>query len=315
LKGLDDSHGADQEAIGRLHEQVQALQQELSDTLVVVENLKGQMQQKEEVQDTVEELTRENQQSLDGEINKLRTELTNVQVAKSETEADYKKRVQGLEDMIDSMQVEIDETLEEKEREVEDLKLKVEDKEARINRLTKEKEQLVLSMNDMTSSRRDEIDELQSELMGMSTRAANQAREVQSFKLQIEESSYRKEEIERLRSRVRDLTDQLSSRDGTRMHERTALEVENSELRQRLRQASLERQSVEDKMREYVSEQKGGSSRSVQVLRERNAALKFEVEKLTKKLRKVAVQKHVVDSKAASSKAASTNVEAIRFMI
>jgi chromosome segregation ATPase len=297
---LQDTQSGDKEAIARLQEQVKSLQQELQDTLVTVEDLKNRLKEKEEGEETVEELARQNQQSVDCQINKLQTEMTKNHVA----EGDYKKKIQSYEDMIDSMQMEMEENLEEKEREIEELKRSVESNKIMIDRLTREKDQLVLSMNDMTSSRRDEIDELQTELMGMSTRAANQAREVQAVKLQLEESSYRKEEVERLRSRVRELGDQLTSRDGARTHEKTALEVENSELRQKFRQLSTERQAAEDKLRGFVEDKQGGS-KSIQVLRERNAVLKFEVEKLTKKLKKFAERKTPTNA----------NTVAERFMI
>ena len=223
-----------------------------------------QLKVKDKVEVTVEELARQNQQSLDSQINKLQTQLTKTQVAKSGAEDDYKKRIQELEEMIESVQVEVEESMEEKEQHVDELKRAVDMKDSVIARLVKEKEQLVLSMNDMTSTRRDEIDKLRTELMEMGTRAANQAREVQTLKLQLEDSIYRKEEVERLRSRVRDLLDQLSQREGARIHEKTSLEVENNELRQRLRHVSMERQAVEGKLREFVTDK--GSSKSVQVL-------------------------------------------------
>ena len=281
VEEFEMTHNGDKEAIGRLHDQVHSLQEELQETLDTVENLNSKLKEKEEAEETVEELARKNQQSLDSQMNKLQTELTKNHVAETE----YKKKIQSYEEMIASMQVEMDESLSVKDKEIEGIKRTEDANKVLAERLTREKEQLVLSMNDMASSRRDEIDELQTELMEMSTRAANQAREVQTVKLQLEESSYRKDEVERLRTRVRELGDQLAARDGGRMNERAELEVENSELRQRLRQHSVERQEAEEKLRDFVKD-KGGSSRSVQVLRERNAVLKFEVEKLTKKLRK-----------------------------
>eukprot|EP00339_Tiarina_fusa_P025346 CAMPEP_0117058722 /NCGR_PEP_ID=MMETSP0472-20121206/40792_1 /TAXON_ID=693140 ORGANISM="Tiarina fusus, Strain LIS" /NCGR_SAMPLE_ID=MMETSP0472 /ASSEMBLY_ACC=CAM_ASM_000603 /LENGTH=1220 /DNA_ID=CAMNT_0004776155 /DNA_START=293 /DNA_END=3958 /DNA_ORIENTATION=- len=311
---FEQTHHADKEAIGRLSEQVQSLQQELTDSFDHIEVLEKQLKQRDEVEETVEELTRKNQKSLDYQINKLQKELTNLQVESSSTEEEYKKKIQGLEEMVESMQSEVDERTGDKERELEDVKRRLENKDTFIARLTKEKEQLMLSMNDMTSSRRSEIDELQTELMEMSTRSANQAREVQTLKLQLEDSSYRKEEVNRLRSRVVELGDQLRARDGSRVHEKTALEVENSDLRQRLRQISLERQTAEDKLREYVEEHKGGGSKSVQVLRERNAALKMEVEKLNRKLKKIYVAEQRRQS-SESKNSTKNSVEATRLMI
>ena len=139
----------------------------------------------------------------------------------------------------------------------------------------------------------------------MSTKAADQAREVHYLKQQLADSGYRREEVENLRKQVRVLGDQLEEREGLRMHEKTALEVENSDLRQRLRAAALDCQAAEEKLRDFVADK--GSSKTVQVLRERNAALKYEVEKLTKRLKKISEPRKTADEQQDS--------DATRFMI
>jgi chromosome segregation ATPase len=232
-------------------------------------------------------MARSNKNLLDAQINKLQTELTKTQVTKSDAETDYAKKIEELEDMIDSMQAEMDESVEEKEKEIEQLKRGVDLKDDMISQLVKEKEQLVLSMTDMMTSRRDEIDELQAELMEMSTRAADQVREVQNLKLQLADTGYRREEMDKMRCQLQEMREQVSERDDSRMDEKAELEMENNGLRQKLRQVSLERQAGEDKLREFIANH--ASSKTVQVLRERNATLKLEVEKMSKKLKKMAV--------------------------
>jgi chromosome segregation ATPase len=291
IRTFETLRGSDQEEISRLRAQVKSLEQELSMTLDKNEQLVKDIKEKEDMESTVDELSRRNVQSLHAQINKLQKEITKKQMEVSEAESENSKKISNLEEMIESMQLEMDEILAEKEKEIDELKSAVEQKYGRVLLLEKEKEQLVLSMNDMMKKRRDEIDELQTELMEMSTRSANQTREVQTLKLQLEESQYRKEEMDRLRMRVTELGDQLASRSvgsSTRLGDdsTTFLEVENNELRKKLRDAVVDRQVVEDKLREYVSD-KGDSSKQVQILRERNAALKNEVEKLTTKMKKL----------------------------
>ncbi len=289
-------HMADKEEISRLHIQVHSLETELHNTLTTVIDLKNSLKEKEQVEETVESLQRQNQEAFDAQINKLQKELTTTRLAETET----KKKIQSLEESIASMQEDSSITLAAKDMAIEAMRNTLSDKEGAIDRLMKEKEQLVLSMKDMTSSRRDEIDELQGELMEMSTRAANQAREVQNLKVQLEDSEYRKEEMDRLRKRVRELSQQLATRspsntDGEKTSE---LQMENSELRQRLRDANLAIKAAEGKMRELAAEK--GSSKSMQVLRDRNASLKFEVEKLTRKLQKLAERKQMPESHRSS---------------
>ncbi|KAL3927376.1 MAG: hypothetical protein SGARI_005344 [Bacillariaceae sp.] len=122
--------------------------------------------------------------------------------------------------------------------------------------------------------------------------------------------------MQRLRARVHELDDQLTSNGA----ESPSLEIENNDLRQKLRDAVAERQEAEEKLREYVAEKDG--SKQVHVLRERNAALKHEVEKLTKKMRKLTdsfSKGSPRSSKSSRGKAAATitdsEAETTRFVI
>jgi intraflagellar transport protein 20 len=311
----------DKEEIMRLREQVKSLEQELSESLEKLEHMKTTLKDKEDLESAVDELARKNVQSLHAQINKLQKQLTNKHVEVSETDTENKNKIAALEEAIDAMQMEMEEIMREKEIEIEDLKGAITDKERKALLLEKEKEQLILSMNDMMKSRRDEIDELQTELMEMSTRSANQSREVQTLKLQLEESGYRKDELQRLRARVNELGDQLSlQKDGGTGTNTTSLEIENNDLRKKLRDAIADRQMAEDKLREYVSEKDG--SKQVQVLRERNAVLKHEVEKLTRKMKKLTESFQMESPRYANGGGgksttanADSEVEATRFVI
>ena len=63
------------------------------------------------------------------------------------------------------------------------------------------------------------------------------------------------------------------------------LKAENERLRESLRQTSMDRRLLQDKINGMITEK--NESRAVQVLRERNEQLKYEVEKLSKKLSKL----------------------------
>jgi chromosome segregation ATPase len=321
-------HVGDKKEISQLQMQIKSMEKELSASLATVENMRVNLREKEEVEETVENLQRENQHSLDSQINKLQKELTQTRV----TEADTEKKLRSLENTIITIQEDSKKALASKEETLVEMRKALGEKEGNLERLSKEKEQLILSMKDMTSSRRDEIDELQSELMEMSTRTANQAREVQTLKIELEDGNYRKEEMDRLRRRVRELSQELANQDPDMAHEEKSseLQLENGELRQRLRDANLALKGAEEKIRDVVADK--GNSKSMQVLRDRNASLKFEVEKLTKKLRKLSERKHMHEQHRSNSAGqertsdrrsytgsehsrAEESVEATRFMI
>lgn len=210
VKEFEKIHNNDQRAVQQLEQQVAHLEEELVQSLALVENLKNQLNAQEGSDQTTQEK---------GEMLKIKQIL--------------------------------------------------QEKESTIARITNEKEQLVLSMNDMTSYRRDEIEELQGEVMQMKSQASEKSREVESLKAKLEQRNYGLMKIKR-----------GDDKDSEK------LVKENNALLQKLAESSTERIAAEAKLKQFIND-KGTSSKSVQILRERNAALKFEVEKLTKKLAKI----------------------------
>jgi chromosome segregation ATPase len=299
VKEFERIHGHDSEEIARLRSQVEALQGELQNTLVSVDGLKAQVEEKEDVEVAVEEMSKLNQKSFYSQLNKLQTELTKAQIEKQGLE----NKIKELENIIESAHAKQGIGLEAHEKEVANLKRVVDKKEMSLGVLIKEKEQLVMSMQNMSHSRKDELEELQIELMEMSTKAAEQSRQVQQLKSHIDDSGFRQEEVERLRAQVRDLGEQFAEREDSHVHEKTDLEIECNNLRQKLHAVSLQRKTAEEKLSLVVADQaEQASSKSAQVLRERNAALKFEVEKLTRKLRKMAERKEQTETSLESAR-------------
>ena len=301
VKEFQKMRGEDKEQIERLRAQVEALRQELSDTLEQVEDYKKKMEEKEGVEAAVEEMSKLNQKSFEERLNKLQSDLNRS----NENEKFQIKRIEELEAELNEIKIDCD-------AEADELRRGVDLKDKTIADLVKEKDQLVLSMNSMTSSRKSELEELQVELMEMSTKAANQAREMHSLRQQIADSGFCQEDVESLRIQVRELGDQLVEREDIRMNEKTALEVENSDLRQRLRGATLDCQAAEEKLRDSLADK--GSSKTVQILRERNAALKYEVEKLTKKLKKMTVNSKIAEQQQ-HHRQQQEEFDSARFMI
>ena len=134
--------------------------------------------------------------------------------------------------------------------------------------MEREKQQIVLSMKSMTGFRKQEIEELQIELARLKSKNKEQAREMELLRDQPGQRHF-------------NLQSTANSDENT-----ASLRAENIDLRQKLVEATAERQHAETKLKQYLND-RGGCSKSVQILRERNAALKFEVEKLTKKLSKL----------------------------
>jgi hypothetical protein len=284
---FERTHAADKQEISRLQTQVASMEKKLEESLSTLENFRMSSKNREELEEAIENNGQSGNEH-SSQIETLQKELTLVRFSETEKEQKLKMLAKAME----SMEAEFQTTSASKDTLVDEMKQTLAEKHAMIDRLSNENEQLVLSIKDMTTSRRDEIDALRNELMEMSTRAANQAREIQTLKVQLEESEYRKEEMDRLRKRVRDLSEQVANNHGANSADddrAEKLQLENTALRQRLRDVNLALKRAEEKMRETVSHQT--SSKAMQSLRDRNVTLKFEVEKLTRQLRKLAERK------------------------
>lgn len=301
----------DKEQISRLTSQVEALERELDSALTQVEELKKEIQEQEAkhqelknqsaavatvgggksngVDDAkIKEIEKRAAKKYDAEVNNLKVELTKVLMIKADMELEYTNKVKELEDSFEAMQGEIQEELAENKKQVDELRRSLNEKDDEIARLQREREQLCTSMNSMSSSKRGEMEEMQTELLDMNAKTAAQTREIQALKMKIEELEYRREDADMLRRKVLELETQVKNSRNTRAQisdaELEKLQQENSKLRESLRTVTLERRSLQEKLSTATSDK---DSRSMQVLRERNTALKQEVEKLTKRLKRV----------------------------
>ena len=187
------------------------------------------------------------------------------------------------------MQTEAEEDLQHKIQEMNRLQMTVTSKEEEIRQLKKEREQICSSMNNLSSSRKDEMDELQEELLNLTAKTASQTREIQSLKMSLEEHDFRQSEFEKLKERIQELEDEVETTPIERSQiSRTDVEIlkaENKMLRESIRDLGVERRSLQEKLEAILATK--SDSKSAQVLRERNSALKKEVEKLTKRLKKM----------------------------
>ena len=288
-----DKNKGQGEEIERLHSQVASLQHELADAYTNVEDLKAIISKLQTAHDSelhhAQNSGKRNTRSIGAEVNTLKVELTKNQISKGEMQMGYMNKIHELEVKIDSMQAEMDDELQDKIKEMNQMQLTLTQKEDEIRQLQKEREQICSSVNNISSTRKEDIDELQEELMNLTAKTGDQAREIHSLKMQVEEFELRKEETDGLNERIEELEDELRRvpRSRTELSQTDAeiFKKENKMLRESLRELGVERRDLQEKLEVHLKEKT--SSRSTQVLRERNAALKKEVERLTKRLKKM----------------------------
>mmetsp|Transcript_21233 Transcript_21233/g.31521 ORF Transcript_21233/g.31521 Transcript_21233/m.31521 type:complete len:994 (-) Transcript_21233:173-3154(-) len=230
------------------------------------------------------------------ELDQLKMQLTQELVEKTRLAAAHKSQLDELEATIEELNRECDAELEEQQKELEEAQSKLKEATAELERMRTEKEQLCVSMNGVQNDRKDDFDSLHAEMMEKTAQNANLAREIQALKMKVEEKEECSQELEGLRKRVLELEEQgqtslfgpppssITSSSGNNTKEVEDLTRENQRLRESVRKAAIEKRAMQEKVNSIVTDQ--GQSTSIKVLRERNAALKKEVERLSSKLRK-----------------------------
>lgn len=293
LDKVENTHKNNDIQIQCLRDQVESLKQELLLCRDQIGRLNKQLEEKEKIEIIVQDTARKNIQSLHTQINKFQNELIQRHKELSEVERKYKKEIGVFEKALESVNLEFGETIRLRDAEIEKLKRVNEGNENLLRRFEKEKEQLVLSMQDMMKNRRGEVDNLQKEILEMTTRLTKEARDVSTLKARLEEKNYQTKEIGRLRVRVAEMSRRPASKMETE-HNNTNnrsrnmdLERENRELRRMLKDTSAEPSTTEEKRQKHVSVRGSGVPlKSVQVRREQNASQKHQVERLARKMKK-----------------------------
>ncbi|CAJ1934148.1 unnamed protein product [Cylindrotheca closterium] len=259
----------DQEELVEFRSQITKLSQDLT----IASKDKAELQSKYETNQkrlaSLQEQVSEKVKDYDKNHSRDEQIIHQLQSKVKSLEADLANTLTLVEDLRDKLNSQAESNPNGQNTDLQSMKRALHEKEDEITQMTREKEQIVLSMNDMTGFRKEEIQELQLELTRMKSKNSEQVREMESLREKLEQRNYN---IQRIASNDDNAAGNLQS--------------ENTELRQKLVEATSERLASEAKLKQYLSD-RGGSSKSVQILRERNAALKFEVEKLTKKLSKL----------------------------
>lgn len=272
----EKKEGDNEEEVARLRDQVSSLEEEVQDSLRQIEAYQ------KEVMDIKKRAHGSTQVVSKREAEQLESKLSKLQVEKAGLELEFSNRIAELENELEVMEVAAEEELLEKEKQLEKLEAKAKSQQQQIKRLEDEKSQLCTSMNDVSLTRKDEYNSLQDELMDVTNKNVVYKREIETLKRKLSDKSGESERV--LKARSRELEEAL--RLG-KCHEADVegLRKENSKLRDTIREVKMDRRALHDKLNSIVSDK--GSSKSSQVLRERNAALKQEVERLTKRMKKL----------------------------
>lgn len=225
------------------------------------------------------------QKTLQGELNHLKVEVTNHQINFAKMEKEYKSEIAELEKAIENLNSECDQELEEKQGEVDMIKYKLDEQMDMVRKLEKEREQLCVQMNNMSNTRRDELEDVQASLMETTNQNTSLKRALQALQMQVEHNTNNDKEMESLKNQVEKLKQQTPLK-GMSIHkhqtEMESLRDENEALKERIRAITNERRNLQDRLKAATSDK---GERSLQVYKDRNEKLRQEVDRLNKKLR------------------------------
>ena len=239
--------------------------------------------------DAYEKRSVKSQKTYQGELNNLKVELTKAQMKLASIEKENEKQVKELELTILDLNTECDKELEEQHGEADMFKHKYEEQVDMVEKLEREREQLCDQMKSISCGRRDELDELQADVMQRTTEVASLKRALQAIQMEVEHNTDNKEEIDYLRDKVHELESQRGPT-GTEKHKLTyqveKLQSDNQKLKDQVRNITMERRGLQEKMHAALSDKTKDRS-TPQVLRERNEKLRREVARLARKLEHV----------------------------
>ena len=285
----------DQEEIRKVRQQFEKTKADLGTEKAKVDELQREIavltSERIDLQEQIEEAnsgkrSEKQHKYLTGEVNRLRVLLTQEQLKHTELREEHNRRVKELEATIEELNVECDKELDEKQVELDALQQRLDEHIDDIRRLEAEREQLCITMNNTSGARRDELDELQSELMEKTSALKDMSRRCQSLEMQVEHHREHTDELARMRDRVKELEAETGARGAAtaklQQVELDEMRHENTRLRDSVRNITLERRALQEKLNTVVTQKT--STRSTQVLRERNDKLKKEVERLNKKI-------------------------------
>ncbi|GAX18136.1 hypothetical protein FisN_25Hh118 [Fistulifera solaris] len=270
-----------EEELMRLREQVKIMQPGLHDALTKIDQLENLITDLKQALAT-------SSTSDATQIRELRKLVSELSSEKAQIEAQASSRMQQLESEVEVIESAAEAELEEKEKQIVELRNTIEAQKIDVQRLENERVELSCQLNGISVSSKNEIEALKDQLMDTSARASAQQHEINSLKMKLEEKLREEEAILMQRDRISELEDELQELKRSIQSPVTdvdPLKQENTRLRDSIREIQKERRSLHERLDSILTDK--SSSKSAQVLKDRNASLRTEVENLTQRLKKM----------------------------
>mmetsp|Transcript_22237 Transcript_22237/g.31866 ORF Transcript_22237/g.31866 Transcript_22237/m.31866 type:complete len:488 (+) Transcript_22237:145-1608(+) len=139
----------------------------------------------------------------DAALDSLRKEVASLKASKKEIEIDFMNQITALESTRNGSKSEAERKLKAKDEVISRLEQKVASQEQLFNNMSLEMDQLRGSMSKVNLSRRDEVEEMQQEIMDSSAKLKQKEREIAALKMKLDEEKLQHaDDIARIRNQL-----------------------------------------------------------------------------------------------------------------
>lgn len=257
--------------------------EDLKERYKIEQTVKADLQNKLKKMDSVDKLLGETKRLSDAtlkdrdkEIDKLKKQLTEANIAKKATEKKliaYKNDSAAQESSRELMKQELENQLKDENEKALQLESLIVSKEEGIERIRKEFDVLIKNMQNELQKKRNQVTELNGEVLEVSNQLASKDRDLQYLKGEIDELQLKhSSEVARLNRELDASVDKV---------ELERLRSQNADLEQTILTLNQEMGKLRALFASHPDDESEGT---IKVLRTRNEKLKKDIEKLARKL-------------------------------
>ena len=139
----------------------------------------------------------------DAALDSLRKEVASLKASKKEIEIDFMNQITALESTRNGSKSEAERKLKAKDEVIFRLEQKLASQEQLFNNMSLEMDQLRGSMSKVNLSRRDEVEEMQQEIIDSSAKLKQKEREIAALKMKLdEEKLHRADDVAKIRNQL-----------------------------------------------------------------------------------------------------------------
>ena len=250
-------------------------------------------------------------------VDKLRTELQTAKATNAKTQEESTSQISTLETHIQELEEHAEQEIRQRDGQIFALEKTLDASKQLIANMKTEMDHLQGSMVNATVGRREEIEDMQQELVTLTATAARQEREVNMLRQRLEDKEVaHNSQVLKLQETIELLESQTSSENQHRNAEDLAMELKVKEVKDRLdklkwRNSNLQEENNE--LRDRLEKSTGGgvdtiaNQTELEAAQEKVASLQLKVAEQSKRIRSLEAKLEKARSAATAAAAAASS--------